>query len=86
VKVDFSDKGPVVCDPRGSFLPDQPPEATHESAFSEDQERVEAAPGSTVAGIARSTTTGGAPATDTVVAWVTLVPPDPVHWISYSVV
>jgi hypothetical protein len=85
VNVDFSETGPLDCVPLVAFLPDQPPEATQESAFSEDQVRVEVPPGLTVVGVARSTTTGADWATETVVDCVT-EPAGPVHTSWYSVV
>jgi hypothetical protein len=85
VKVELADSEPLDCEPLVAFLPDHAPEATHQSASSVDQVRVEAPPGLTVVGVAVSTITGARPDTETVVDCVT-DPAAPVHTSSYSVV
>jgi hypothetical protein len=85
VKVDFSDSGPLDCVPLIAFLPDQAPEATQDSASSENQVSVEAPPGLTVVGVALRTIAGADRATEIVVDCVT-DPAGPVQVSSYSVV
>ena len=66
----------------GVLAPDQPPEATHDVAFVEDQVSVDVPPLEILAGFAVSETTGsggGVPATVTLAVAVALVvAPDPV--------
>ena len=68
--------------PEVPLLPDQPPEATHDVAFVEDQVSVDVPPLEILAGFAVSETTGsggGVPATVTLAVAVALVvAPDPV--------
>jgi hypothetical protein len=69
---------PVDCEPLAGRLPDQPPDAEHEVAFTADQVSMALLPLTTVLGLARSVTTGAASVTETVADCEALAP-DPVQ-------
>jgi len=58
--------GPVDCEPLTALVPDQPPEAAQEVAFSLDQVRVDEAPELTELGLAWMVTAVGNALTVTV--------------------
>ena len=66
------------CEPLVASLPDQAPDATHEVALVEVQDRVEALPLVTVLGLALRATIGAGELTVTVADCAAL-PPAPVH-------
>ena len=70
---------PVDCEPLVAFVPDQPPDATHELASVEDQLRVEDSPASTLAGLTVRVTVGGGVGTTVTVAEALALPPEPVQ-------
>jgi hypothetical protein len=65
-------------------VPDQPPDAVHEVALVEDQDKVELAPLETLVGLAVNKTLGAAGVTFTVADWAA-VPPVPVQVSVYFV-
>lgn len=71
---------PVVCEPLGASLPDQPPDAVQAVALVEDQVSVELPPLMTVLGVVLSLTVGAGAGevTETAADWVAL-PPAPVQ-------
>jgi hypothetical protein len=71
---------PVLCEPETALIPDHPPEAVHEVALVEFQEREEDDPEFTEVGLADNWTVGAADAvfTITVADWLA-DPADPVQ-------
>jgi hypothetical protein len=78
VKAVLAVRLPVDCEPPTALAPDQPPEATQDVAFLDDQDNVEAAPRAIVVGEADRLTLGTVDCTDTV-ADCEAVPPFPVQ-------
>jgi predicted acyl esterase len=79
-------RAPVLCVPLVAFVPLQPPEAVQDVALVELQVSVDAAPLTTLVGLADSAAVGRAvAATVTVAAAGVLVPPAPVHANEYVV-
>ena len=76
--VAFADRGPVGCDPVSALVPDHAPEAVHEVASTDDQDRTDALPLAMLLGEALSFTVGGVALTDTVADCAAL-PPGPVQ-------
>jgi len=72
---------PVDCEPLVAFVPDQPPDATHELASVEDQLSVEAPPLVTLVGLAVSITVGAAgdDAVTVTIAEAVALPPPPLQ-------
>ena len=68
----------VVCDPAVAIEPAQPPEAVHEVALVDDQDRVELLPLAMVLGLALKLTVGAGEVTVTVADCAAL-PPAPVQ-------
>jgi hypothetical protein len=70
----------VVCVPDVAFAPVQPPDATHDVAFEEDQFRIDDPPCATAAGFAANVTVGaGGVAETATVADRVIEPPAPVQ-------
>lgn len=70
---------PVDWEPPADLLPDQAPEAVHEVALLDDQVNVALLPLAIVLGLTDRATFGAGCVTDTVVDWLALPPPPPVH-------
>ena len=78
MKVLFALRAPVFCVPVVALVPDQPPDAAHEVALVDDQDKVALEPLVSVLGLALNVTVGEAAFTETVTDCAAL-PPAPVQ-------